>query len=328
MSDAPHASKPPHRLVQLMLDAQDGNSDALATYLRKHPDQQVAAQQLAALWHDIGTLDAPPLRIGARSDRSTLLRWLNARRVRPAAVALAATTLAILVGATYQIVPWATSGAVPVARYATQGEGRVIRLADGSLVTLATRSVVTAALGKDQRAITLEAGEAYFEVAHDTARPFIVASGQGQVRAVGTAFDVRQLASGAVVTVSEGVVRVSDADGRDGRQIVKGEQLRYSAGTGDRRLEIGAPQRVARTNETSWRDGFLSFDGMPLRDVIETVNRHAARRIDIRDATLGTMPIFATLRVGETDGLLAIIRDQAKLSPSAFNRAVHVQDHP
>jgi ferric-dicitrate binding protein FerR (iron transport regulator) len=93
--------------------------------------------------------------------------------------------------------------------YATDiGERRSLTLADGSTVDLNARSKLRVEFNKQERRVLLLAGEALFQVAKDKNRPFIVASGEASVRAVGTQFDVYRKEGGTTVTVLEGRVAV------------------------------------------------------------------------------------------------------------------------
>src|SRR6218665_280925 len=79
----------------------------------------------------------------------------------------------------------------------TVGEVRRVPLADGSYASLNTASKVAVAMAPDRRSVRLEQGEAWFQVAHDRARPFVVEAGSVRVQAVGTAFSVRLRDGGA-----------------------------------------------------------------------------------------------------------------------------------
>ena len=91
-------------------------------------------------------------------------------------------------------------------------------LNDGSVVTLNTSSAIEVSLVKSHRTVTLLSGEALFQVAHDTLRPFEVKTGDTTIRAVGTQFDVDSRTAGTTVTVVEGKVAVfmAAAGGTDG----------------------------------------------------------------------------------------------------------------
>jgi transmembrane sensor len=132
-------------------------------------------------------------RRGATHTRPTRRSWL----------AIAASVLiAALAGSA-----WWQSVHYPL--YSTDtGERRSITLADGSTVDLNARSKLRVEFSKNERRVELLDGQALFQVAKDKNRPFIVASGEATVRAVGTQFDVYRKDSGTTVTVLEGRVAV------------------------------------------------------------------------------------------------------------------------
>jgi transmembrane sensor len=122
-------------------------------------------------------------------------------RRRFLAVAASALMVALAGGA------WWQSARYPL--YSTDiGERRSITLADGSTVDLNARSKLRVEFSKNERRVELLDGQALFQVAKDKNRPFIVASGEATVRAVGTQFDVYRKDSGTTVTVLEGRVAV------------------------------------------------------------------------------------------------------------------------
>ena len=102
---------------------------------------------------------------------------------------------------------WWQSARYPLYR-TDIGERRSITLADGSTVDLNARSKLRVEFSKNERRVELLDGQALFQVAKDKSRPFIVASGEAAVRAVGTQFDVYRKDSGTTVTVLEGRVAV------------------------------------------------------------------------------------------------------------------------
>lgn len=97
------------------------------------------------------------------------------------------------------------------------GEQRSIQLSDGSTVELNAHSKVRVVLRKQQRDVELIEGQALFRVAKDHSRPFIVHSGETNVLAVGTEFDVNKHLSGTTVTVVEGRVAVFPSSQPTGR---------------------------------------------------------------------------------------------------------------
>ena len=96
------------------------------------------------------------------------------------------------------------------------GEQRLVVLQDGSRVLLNTDTEVRVDLGSTQRTVEVGRGEAFFEVAKDARRPFVVHIAGSEVVAVGTAFSVRYARMAhardeLAVTLVEGQVKVRPA---------------------------------------------------------------------------------------------------------------------
>jgi transmembrane sensor len=168
------------------------------------------------------------------------------------------------------------------------GERRSIALADGSHLDLAPASRISTRFSRLRRDVQLERGQAFFTVAHNATRPFVVEVNGLTVTAVGTAFDVRIDPSATVVTVSEGRINVAsekgaaDASPRLQPAIIRagvGQQVTFSKPT--HRFSVATVDpKVAG----SWRDGVLQFMGEPLEDVVGEVNRYSTRKIILASA--------------------------------------------
>ena len=140
-----------------------------------------------------------------------------------------------------------------------------LALSDGSLVYLNAETSVKypVVFGESERMVELD-GEAYFEVAKDASRPFIVRMNGVDVKVTGTSFNARAYRNeGKVVTtLIEGCVEVN------GKTIVPGEQARYEVGNGD--LEIA---KVDVEHFVAWKEGYFVFRNERLEDVMRTLAR-------------------------------------------------------
>ena len=152
-----------------------------------------------------------PVREGAAGARSpSTMRSGSRRRV----FTIAASLLMVITAAMWIFVERGT--------YSTAiGEQRSVRLEDGSTVDLNSKSKIRVRFSAQRRDVELLEGQALFRVTKDASRPFIVATDNIHVRAVGTQFDVYRKSSGTVVTVVEGRVAVlthtaATADRSDG----------------------------------------------------------------------------------------------------------------
>lgn len=188
--------------------------------------------------------------------------------------------------------------------YATGvGEQRSLRLADGSQVILDTDSRVDVRLRSDRRSVILVAGQAFFDVEGDPARPFVVTAGDTTVTAVGTRFDVRKLGQGARVTLIEGRVDVgTSATSKSAWSLTPGQQVV----TARRSPEV---RTVDAIRETSWTTGRLIFAATPIREAIAEVNRYSDRRIELKDAGIAQIPVSGAFDTGDTDAFIAALSD-------------------
>lgn len=317
---------PLRTLIRRVLDARDGDAAAtraLALHLQKHPEDHATVHDLDTLWADIGRVPAPELRLSRVAAKPSLIKRLLGSIAWPTPVVLAAGAAALIF-----VVPFATHSppsAPSMQHYAAGAGARTVQLADGSTVILAPRSSLDVAFSAPTRRLTLGEGEAFFKVAHDAARPFVVATTYGDTRAVGTAFDVKLDGDAATVTVAEGKIRIAGPGAGPTRYAVAGQQVRYSAGAAGASTSISDAVSTQDRNALGWRTGMLTFEGEPLAQVVAQVNRYAPRAITITDPHLARLPIFATIKTDRPDGLLAIVAAQAGLSPVQLRRALRVE---
>jgi transmembrane sensor len=187
--------------------------------------------------------------------------------------------------------------ALAVQRYRTQpGEQRRLTLADGSSVLLNTDSVLRVSLGRSERRLYLDQGQAYFKVAKDRRRPFRVFVGDDEVRALGTAFDVSKVGSGARVTLEEGRVAIFNAAGstRPVATLKPGQQALLAP--------VAAPQvqTVDLRKSQAWRVGRLVLEDSSLAEATAELNRYGAPRIVLSDASLGALRVSGVFHTGES----------------------------
>ncbi len=215
----------------------------------------------------------------------------------------------------------------PAGYETATAEHRLIQLADGSSVTLGAESDVRIAYSRSARRIELRSGEAYFKVAKDASRPFIVAAGARTVRALGTEFDVNIGVRDIKVSVIEGQVRVegpalqdSEATGQSGSATIldlgSGDVLDFNAAGG---LEIVSEADPMLS--TSWLNGRLAYDGARLESVIADVNRYSETEIIIGDEATKQLIFTGTIFSNDIDNWLAGIEHVFPL------RQIKVDEH-
>lgn len=168
------------------------------------------------------------------------------------------------------------------------GEVRRVPLNDGSIMTLNTLSKVDLEFGETQRSVKLLSGEGYFEVAPDSSRPFVVSSVGYSVKAIGTAFVVRNLTDQTFqVLVYEGVVEV---DGRNTQpiEVTAGKLVEVSAANGD--LQVSHLDDEQLLQGLAWREGKIALTGQTLEYAAREFNRY-------NEITIVTEPSVSDLEI-------------------------------
>lgn len=186
------------------------------------------------------------------------------------------------------------------------GEIRRLPLADGSVMTMNSASQIKVNLAEDVRQIALLQGEAWFEVAKDAKRPFIVQVGDVQVRAVGTAFSVRTRGTAVEVLVTEGVVETSARHDSKFQLTLKGGDRAIVGASALVDFETGQSSNVDRA--LAWRSGMIDLNGTPLSSAAEEFNRYNRRQIVIADPAIAAEQFDGLFRVNDPDGFAEAVK--------------------
>jgi transmembrane sensor len=204
---------------------------------------------------------------------------------------------------------WRHYTAVEQASYRTAiGDLQEVPLADGSTATLSSDSRILVTLSHGERHVDLQQGEAFFAVAKDPARPFVVSAGGRRVTAIGTRFSVRRDAADLRVVVTQGLVRLeSDRLPNGLRQpttLLPAGSVALASDTGVV-VHSGSVQQAEEY--LSWRSGFVSFHDTPLATAAAEFNRYNARKIVIGDASVGAMRVGGNFRWSNTDAFVRLL---------------------
>jgi transmembrane sensor len=178
------------------------------------------------------------------------------------------------------------------------GEQRTLLLSDGSWVTLNTRTRIEVRLSRHARDIELREGEAYFEVAKDSTRPFTVHTSLGMAQAVGTQFNVYLDQDRLKVTTAKGTVLVGGNSPGAMALVDAGAQAELRSG---RPAPILAAANL--TSVLSWRAQRLDVDDAPLADVLKDFSRYTPTSIRAGSPDIAALRVSAVLRVGDIAAL-------------------------
>jgi len=260
-----------------------------STWITASQRNKDSFDEVVDLWQDLAVVSHLPIAdmqiFDSQEDPTrqltgwSLWNWSTSgsRTWRLVAPAFAALFLAVLVSWYARLSPTEYSTAI--------GEQKTVTLRDGSMLFLNTNTNVVVKLRDDLRSITLNYGEAFFDVAHDPQRPFEVEACRVTTRALGTSFNVRcEDDSVAQITVSEGVVRVTTSAERV--ELAKGQQISYTQTSG-----LSSQIAINAEDITAWKRQLLIYDGVPLSDIVNDMNRYSDQKIIVSDPVLRNLKV-------------------------------------
>lgn len=255
-------------------------------WLLADPAHAQAWREAQALWQH----SAEPASRLAEEDAQALGRLLQAMdtptprwRPRLAGLAVAATVLLSVASvAGWHPRDWVEDlGADYVSAV---GQLKPLTLADQSQLVLDADSAISVDFSQGQRRVEVRRGAVFFEVSH-TDEPFVVQANGGEVRVMGTRFEVRNQADGATVTVLSGKVGVSAAPRQPQQVLTAGQQVAYQHGHAE------ALHRVDSDSQLAWRQGWLNYYQAPLAQVIEDLSRYYPGRIVVLNSELAARKV-------------------------------------
>jgi transmembrane sensor len=272
-----------------------GEEDAFQAWLKGDPRRKGAmlrakalsmmSESAQALGDDFNPADFAAPKV-ARFSRRQALTWGGG-------AAVAASLAALTVG-----LPAAAGTVISTER----GEIRLAPLKDGSTVLLNTETRIRVRYEKGRRVVTLLKGEAYFSVARDDQRPFIVEVDGRQLSTAQANFRVRKLEQTPVdVLVNQGLVEVAPV-------LVSAQAVRLASNT---RLLLSDhpaaehPQAIAPetvTRELAWREGKLAFEGETLSQAAAVFARYSGTRIQVDDPVLAREPVTGLFAANDPVG--------------------------
>ena len=263
----------------------DADQAELDAWLAASPSNMVAFLRVERVWN-----------------RAERLRALN-RPMREQSPAPQKTPLSVLpkLAAAFAFV-----AAFGIGAYLMNGNGeksyetpigirKTITFADGSKVELNTDTVLRARVSDSGRMAELVKGEAFFQIQHDAAHPFVVTAAGYRVTDLGTKFLVRRDGKRLEVTLVEGSARVDpaspDAHGKS-TVLSPGDMVLAT----DEGLKVTKKTAPVLANEMAWRRGLLIFNHATLAEAAAEFNRYNSQKLVIANPTVarrtsgGTVP--------------------------------------
>lgn len=293
--------------IRIEASGEAGMEDRLAleAWLARTPENRAAYDDVRAMWNcpelTVATaqLYPPSSTVTMPANEPRPIRPRVSRRGWLVGMGLAASLL-LAVSFGPQISEIATEW---TADYTTSsGKTASIVLPDGSRVQLNSRTALSLDFADSHRGVTLLRGEAWFEVAHDTTRPFTVTAGYGTVHVTGTSFDVSRDEGEDTVHLVTGRIYLTSRNGKSGPlELAPGEAARADASS----ITPISPEDAER--RLAWRDGWVVLSGTPLREALSELQRYTSAHVMTVNTAILDTPVSGSFRIGEADDAIRTI---------------------
>jgi transmembrane sensor len=279
-----------------------GDQAALDAWLAQSPAHLIAYTRLNSAWAYADRLAAL---------RSTPADVKSERRILPVVVRIAA---ALSVAAIVSVAVLSTSllGTGQHIYTTPIGGHQSITLADGSRIELNTDTSLRTAVAADHRTVWLDRGEAYFQIKHDAARPFVVMAGDHRITDLGTEFSIRRDANRLEVALVSGRAWFDQADGQPrapSMLLTPGDVVVTAAG----KMIVSKETARALSNELGWRHGVLVFNRTALADVAAEFNRYNRHKLVVADPGVARITVGGTFEIGNVGAFADVAREDIGL---------------
>ncbi|KDC59110.1 sigma factor regulatory protein, FecR/PupR family [Bordetella bronchiseptica MBORD591] len=255
-------------------------------WLEQDPRHRPAYDACARDWARLAPLQAHyrATRPGARRQRGA---W------RAACALALVLVVATIGGLAWQAHTYADISLLGARQFDTPLEQTAaLRMRDGTRVDMDVGTTLTVAYDDARREVVLESGAAFFDVARDAQRPFLIRTPAGEVHVLGTAFEVQRLADGLLVNVARGHVRIAAPENPAGVELLAGQSVRLRQSRFDAVRPIGVNQVAA------WRHNRLVFDNRTLGEVAQAITRRGDWTVHV-DPAAARLPITLAVQLND-----------------------------
>ncbi|MDY0743376.1 FecR domain-containing protein [Paucibacter sp. R3-3] len=289
-------------------DRSDGHLPAerqaeLQRWLAESTAHRVAFLRLDQTWQRADRLRAlKPAKAPEAASRPTRIggwHWMVQPTLKRAAAGLSLAVLTLIIASAFR--PQQRQDTV---NYATaRGQRQSIKLADGSQLTLNTATQLRTAVTPRARQVWLESGEAFFDIAHDAQRPFVIHAGKQTVTVLGTKFSLFREGDRLNVTVLEGRVQVQGED--QGQATVLTRDHAALADAGNVLVTLQSPQQVNAS--LGWLQGKLVFNEVSLAEAARQFNRYGIKQLVIKDEAAARIGIGGVFDAGNVEAFARLL---------------------
>lgn len=232
---------------------------------------------------------------------------------------LAVMSLVLLIGISFAI--FLNVNKAPLSYISQNNTILDVNLSDHSTIVMnkASKLIVAKDFNKDIRKVKLQ-GEAFFDIAHNKKKAFIIEANHGSVTVVGTSFNVESYPNSdtLIITVKTGLVKFVPEASTKEYFIKPNESLIYIAGKVESKIEIHSEM-----NASSWVDKGISFEGKELADVFKLLNKVYGNKYILDNLSIGKCKFTGNFKDYSIHSIHQILKETMGLQIDSIGRNVY-----
>jgi len=227
-------------------------------------------------------------------------------------IAGAIAAVAIGMGGVLGLQSWRAQPVMQMVAQVETGKMQSQRLEDGTLMTMNTGTDIEVTYYRDRRLVTLNRGEAIFEVARDEDRPFIIDSGKAKITVLGTRFAVNRLHKLVRVSVDHGTVKVEPQHAGD--EIQASALILHDGEVAEVTQDAYKPVRSHHqaSDAFAFENGMVVFEQADLDEIAETLSRYRKLPLVAEQPVSGKVHISSMLK---TNAIETFIHQMPEMAP-------------
>ncbi|MFY0688189.1 MAG: FecR domain-containing protein [Cyclobacteriaceae bacterium] len=185
---------------------------------------------------------------------------------------------------------------------------KIVTLEDGTLITMNKNSqLIVNEFSDEIRNVSLE-GEAFFDVARDESRPFVISAGESTVRVLGTSFNIRNLKHEKNIEVAVSSGKVSFANNYDEVTLEREDMAIWEKG------EPKIEKRTNLPNTTAWKSQTLEFQDARMEQVLKDLSRYYDIELQTNTSSIEDCRLNGTFENASIDEILSILEYSLNIS--------------
>lgn len=290
--------KNPHIIDQLLIsyileEADDATKEIVERWINENSENSEYFNQLKKTWTNSKDLSPKPVAVDIDKAWQNINTKIISKKINYQFLLRIAAILLLTFGIyfTYNLLNSQNKNSIIVATDNILND----TLKDGSIINLNKNSklLVSKKFDKKSRNVKLE-GEAFFEIAHNKQKPFIIETDAGYIQVVGTKFNVNTTDSNFVdIYVEEGIVKLFTVSKKSNDTLsvllTKGEKGQINKKT---KIPIKLIDKTENVNDLYWKTNNLEFNSSSLQNVAKTLENYYKVHInlspEIKDLKLTT----------------------------------------